>query len=45
MTEKVESDTGPFAIVPEWVIDADISNGALRLYAVIGRYTNSSNTA
>ncbi len=45
MAEKVESDTGPFAIVPEWVIDADISNGALRLYAVIGRYTNSSNAA
>jgi hypothetical protein len=45
MTERVTSDTGPFAIVPEWVIDADISNGALRLYAVIGRYTNSSNSA
>ena len=45
MTARVTSDTGPFAIVPEWVIDADISHGALRLYALIGRYTNAENAA
>jgi hypothetical protein len=45
VTARVASDTGPFAIVPEWVIDAEISHGALRLYAVIGRYTNSDNAA
>ena len=27
-----------FAIVPEWVLDADISDAALRLYAVLLRY-------
>tara|TARA_R100001129_G_scaffold179513_1_gene156424 strand:+ start:137 stop:865 length:729 start_codon:yes stop_codon:yes gene_type:complete len=41
----VRSELGPFAIVPEWVIDAEISHGALRLYALIARYTNSDQTA
>ena len=45
MSGRVTSDTGPFTIVPEWVLDADISHGALRLYAVIGRYANSDNAA
>src|SRR5215218_1524552 len=31
-----------FAIVPEWVLDADISDAALRLYAVLLRYGQSS---
>src|SRR4051795_9316790 len=31
-----------FAIVPEWVLDADISDDALRLYAVLLRYGQSS---
>lgn len=31
-----------FAIVPEWVLDADISDGAVRLYAVLLRYGNTS---
>jgi hypothetical protein len=35
------SDLGPFSIVPEWVVDLDIPHGALRLYAVLGRYANS----
>ena len=42
---RVTSDTGPFTMVPEWVLDADITDGALRLYAVIGRYTNSDDAA
>jgi hypothetical protein len=31
-----------FAIVPEWVIDADIPDGAFRLYALLLRYGNGS---
>ena len=31
-----------FAIVPEWVLDAEISDAALRLYAVLLRYGQSS---
>lgn len=36
---------GPrFAMVPEWVIDADIGDCAFRLYAVLLRYGNTSGT-
>src|SRR3954471_727114 len=31
-----------FSIVPEWVLDADISDAALRLYAVLLRYGQTS---
>src|SRR5215213_8559309 len=31
-----------FAIVPEWVLDANISDAALRLYAVLLRYGQTS---
>jgi hypothetical protein len=31
-----------FAIVPEWLLDADIGDCAVRLYAVLLRYGNSS---
>ncbi len=31
-----------FAIVPEWLLDAEISDCAVRLYAVLLRYGNSS---
>ncbi|MHB8186692.1 MAG: helix-turn-helix domain-containing protein, partial [Dermatophilaceae bacterium] len=31
-----------FAIVPEWVIDAAVSDGAFRLYCLLLRYGNSS---
>ncbi|MDX6256641.1 MAG: hypothetical protein QOJ11_2975 [Frankiales bacterium] len=31
-----------FAIVPEWLLDADISDAAIRLYAVLLRYGQSS---
>lgn len=31
---------GYFAILPEWVIDAEISDRAVRLYAVLRRYAN-----
>jgi hypothetical protein len=45
MTSRIDSDTGPFSVVPEWVIDSQASNGAFRLYAVLGRYANSDNDA
>ena len=31
-----------FAVVPEWVLDADISDRAYRLYGVLLRYGHSS---
>ena len=31
-----------FAVVPEWIIDADISDGAFRAYALLLRYGNTS---
>jgi hypothetical protein len=31
-----------FAIVPEWVIDAPVSDGAFRLYSLLLRYGNST---
>jgi len=34
-----------FAIVPEWVLDAEISAQAIRLYAVLARYADQSNRA
>jgi len=36
----VTSDIGPFALIPEWVIDLDVSTGAFRLYAVLSRYAD-----
>jgi hypothetical protein len=33
---------GRFSVVPEWVIDAEISDSAFRLYAVLVRYGQSS---
>lgn len=37
----VRSDTGPFALVPEWVLDADLSDRAIRLYALLSRYADA----
>ena len=31
----------PFAIVPEWLIDADVSDRAFRVYALLARYADS----
>jgi len=35
------SDTGPFAILPEWVLAAPISDRAVRLYAWLSRYADN----
>lgn len=43
MTEIRSQDY--FAIVPEWVLLADISANAVRLYAVLNRYANSRGKA
>jgi hypothetical protein len=31
-----------FAVVPEWMLDANVSDAAFRLYAVLARYGNTS---
>lgn len=41
----VRSDTGPFALVPEWVVDASISDRAFRLYATLARYADQKGLA
>jgi hypothetical protein len=38
---KIHSDTGPFAIIPEWVLDLPISDRAVRLYAILSRYADA----
>ena len=32
----------PFALVPEWVIDLDVSDAAFRVYSLLLRYGNTS---
>ena len=37
----VGSDTGPFAIIPEWLLaDPAVSDRAVRLYALLARYAD-----
>jgi hypothetical protein len=36
----MKSDTGPFTLIPEWVLDSGISPRALQLYAMLGRYAD-----
>jgi hypothetical protein len=43
MTEIRSSEY--FAIVPEWVVHADISANAVRLYAILNRFANSQGRA
>lgn len=35
------SEGGGFSVVPEWLLDADISDRAVRLYAALGRFADS----
>lgn len=35
------SDTGPFSILPEWVLSAPVSDRAVRLYAWLSRYADN----
>lgn len=41
---KVSADTY-FAIVPEWLLDAEVSARAIQVYARLSRFANSQNTA
>lgn len=41
-TTGVFTDTGPFTIIPEWLLDEEISDRAVRLYAVLGRYADKA---
>lgn len=34
------SDTGAFALIPEWLLFSHVSSAALRAYAVLGRYAD-----
>lgn len=36
----IKSEIGPFSIVPEWVLDRDLSSTALKLYIVLGRFAD-----
>ena len=40
MTSTASTDL-PFAIVPEWLVDADCSDRAFRVYALLARYADS----
>lgn len=35
------SDTGPFASIPEWLLDTPISDGAIRQYLILTRYADN----
>jgi DNA-binding transcriptional MocR family regulator len=39
MSDRLESELY-FSILPEWVLDADLSDKAIRLYAVLARYAD-----
>ena len=45
MPSRLWSDTGPFTIIPEWLLDSPISDGAVRLYGILGRYANDEDAA
>jgi len=42
---RVTSDVGPFSIIPEWVLDAEISDRAVRLYVLLGRYADANGSS
>lgn len=39
---RIDTDTGPFAIIPEWVLDLPVSDRAIRLYGILGRYADGN---
>lgn len=38
MSEDVRTDTGPFAMVPEWLLYSGISGNAIKLFAILHRH-------
>jgi hypothetical protein len=37
----IRTDTGPFSITPHWLLMSEVSDRALRLYALLGRYADN----
>ncbi|KKN39245.1 hypothetical protein LCGC14_0745280 [marine sediment metagenome] len=35
--KRIQSDTGPFAIIPEWLLESGVSDRAIRLYGLLAR--------
>lgn len=44
MSDRLDAEVR-FAIVPEWVLDAEVSDRAVRLYAVLARYSDAKGVA
>lgn len=42
MSDEIRSDVGPWTMIPEWLLDAEIGDRAVRLYALLGRYADAS---
>lgn len=40
--KRVTTDTGPFSIVPHWLVLAPVSDRAVRLYALLARYADNA---
>ncbi len=40
MIAEVYAEDGYYAVIPEWVLDSDVSAQAIRLYAVLRRYAD-----
>lgn len=38
MSEDVRTDTGPFAMVPEWLLYSGVSGNAVKLFAILHRH-------
>ena len=38
--DQLATDSGPFSIVPEWLLDPGVSARAIQLYALLGRYAD-----
>jgi hypothetical protein len=45
MSADVRSDIGPFSVLPEWVLHAAVSDRAVRLFALLGRYADRNGEA
>lgn len=45
MTSTIRSDLGPYTLVPEWLLDAEVSDRAKVLYALLGRYADDDGRA
>lgn len=41
-SERLTSERPPFSMVPEWLLDTEISDRALRLYTLLDRYTDDN---